>query len=67
MSDKGRRTVCETDGEGMYPCIPIFVDDSKFARVYSAVISDLKGGAILTNHCPNPQYRQFTLVKETEA
>ena len=43
------------------------VDDSKFARVYPAVISDLKGGAILTNHCPNPQYRQFTLVKETEA
>ena len=43
------------------------VDDSKFARVYPAVISDLKGGAILTNHCPNPQYRQFTLVKGTEA
>ena len=43
------------------------VDDSKFARVYPAVISDLKGGAILTNHCPNPKYRQFTLVKETEA
>ena len=24
----------------------------------------LSGGAILTNHCPNPKYRQFTLVKE---
>ena len=43
------------------------VDDSKFARVYPAVISDLQGGAILTNHCPNPKYKQFTLVKETEA
>ena len=43
------------------------VDDSKFAKVYPAVIADLHGGAILTNRCPNPQYRQFTLIKETEA
>ena len=40
------------------------VDDSKFARVYPAVIAELSGGAILTNHCPNPKYKQFTLVKE---
>ncbi len=25
-----------------------------------------QGGAILTNRCPNPKYKQFTLVKETE-
>lgn len=43
------------------------VDDSKFARVYPAVITDLHSGAILTNRCPNPKYRQYTLVKETEA
>lgn len=43
------------------------VDDSKFARVYPAVVTDLHGGAILTNHCPNPKYKQYTLVKETEA
>ena len=43
------------------------VDDSKFAKVYPAVITDLHGGAILTNRCPNPKYRQFTLIKETEA
>ena len=30
------------------------VDDSKFARVYPAVITELHGGAILTNRCPNP-------------
>ena len=42
------------------------VDDSKFARVYPAVIAELSQGAILTNHCPNPKYRQFTLVKEAE-
>ena len=40
------------------------VDDSKFARIYPAVIAELSGGAILTNHCPNPKYRQFTLIKE---
>lgn len=40
------------------------VDDSKFARIYPAVIAELSGGAILTNHCPNPKYGQFTLVKE---
>lgn len=43
------------------------VDDSKFSKVYPAVIADLHGGAILTNRCPNPKYRQFTLIKETEA
>lgn len=43
------------------------VDDSKFAKVYPAVIADLHGGAILTNRCPNPKYRQITLIKETEA
>ena len=42
------------------------VDDAKFARIYPAVIADLQGGAILTNRCPNPKYKQFTLVKETE-
>ena len=42
------------------------VDDAKFARIYPAVIAELQGGAILTNRCPNPKYKQFTLVKETE-
>ena len=42
------------------------VDDSKFARVYPAVIAELHAGAILTNRCPNPKYGQYTLVKETE-
>lgn len=42
------------------------VDDSKFARVYPAVVAPLQGGAVLTNRCPNPKYRQFTLVKETK-
>ena len=43
------------------------VDDSKFSKVYPAVITDLHSGAILTNRCPNPKYRQFTLIKETES
>ena len=42
------------------------VDDAKFARVCPAVIADLHTGAILTNRCPNPKYKQYTLVKETE-
>ena len=42
------------------------VDDTKFAQVYPAVICDLHSGAILTNRCPNPKYRQYTLIKETE-
>ena len=42
------------------------VDDAKFAKIYPAVITDLHSGAILTNRCPNPKYRQFTLIKETE-
>lgn len=42
------------------------VDSTKFARVYPAVIIELQGGAILTDHCPAPQYAKVTLVKETE-
>ena len=42
------------------------VDDAKFARICPAVITDLHNGAILTNRCPNPKYKQYTLVKETE-
>ena len=42
-------------------------DDSKFGSIYPAVITDLAGGSILTNRCPDPRYRQQTLVKETEA
>ena len=29
-------------------------------------LNKVHGGAILTNRCPNPQYRQYTLIKETE-
>ena len=43
------------------------VDDAKFAKIYPAVITDLHGGAILTNRCPNPKYKQYTFVKEAEA
>ena len=42
------------------------VDDAKFARVCPAVITDLPSGAILNNRCPDPKYKQYTLVKETE-
>lgn len=42
------------------------VDDSKFGRVYPAVICELHGGAVLTNRCANAKYRQYTLVKECE-
>ena len=42
------------------------VDDSKFGRVYPAVIGEIYSGAILTNRCPDQKYRQLTLVKETE-
>ena len=42
------------------------VDDAKFARICPAVIADLHSGAILTNRCPNPKYKQQTFVKEAE-
>ena len=42
------------------------VDSTKFARVYPAVITELQGGAILTDRCPAPQYAKVTLVKETK-
>ena len=41
-------------------------DSTKFARVYPAVITELRGGAILTDRCPSPQYTKQTLVKEAE-
>ena len=41
-------------------------DSTKFARVYPAVITELRGGAILTDRCPSPQYAKQTLVQEAE-
>lgn len=29
-------------------------------------LNKVHGGAILTTRCPNPKYRQYTLIKETE-
>ena len=29
-------------------------------------LNKVHSGAILTNRCPNPKYRQDTLIKETE-
>ena len=29
-------------------------------------VNKVHGGAILTNRCPNPTSKQYTLVKETE-
>ena len=29
-------------------------------------LNKVHGGSILTNRCPNPKYRQYTLIKETE-
>ena len=43
------------------------VDDAKFSKIYPAVITNLHGGAILTNRCPNPKYKQYTFIKEAEA
>lgn len=40
------------------------LDDSKFGKVYPAVIGELHCGAVITNRCPSPKYTQFTLVKE---
>ena len=42
-------------------------DDTKFGSIYPAVIAGLQNGSILTNRCPEPRYRQQTLVKEAEA
>ena len=41
-------------------------DDTKFGSIYPAVIAGLQDGSILTNRCPDPRYRQQTLVKEAE-
>ncbi len=42
------------------------VDDSKFGRVYPAVISELYGGAILTNRMPRTEIQAADTGKETE-
>ena len=34
--------------------------------MHKSLFCDLHSGAILTNRCPNPKYRQYTLIKETE-
>ena len=46
--------------------IRIMPDSAFLIEHHYRFIADLQGGAILTNRCPNPKYKQFTLVKETE-
>lgn len=46
------------------------VDDSKFGKVYAAVICPLEDAAILTNRIPqaqNEKYSQYTLIKEVDS
>lgn len=42
------------------------LDDSKFGKVFAAVICPLSDGAVLTNRLPNEKYRPYTLIKECE-
>lgn len=42
------------------------VDDSKFGRLYAAVICPLADGGILTNCLPDEEYRQATPIKEAQ-
>ena len=39
------------------------VDDSKFGKVYAAVICPLTDAALATNRLPNEKYRRYTLVE----
>lgn len=43
------------------------VDDSKFGKIYSAVICELTDAAIVTNRLPNEKYRRYVLIKESDA
>ena len=39
--------------------------EERFGQILN-LLNKVRGGAILTNRCPNPKYKQYTLVKETE-
>ena len=41
-------------------------DSSKFGKIYAAVICELGSCPLITDHLPNPVYREQTTVKETE-
>ncbi len=41
-------------------------DSSKFDKYYAAVICELESCPIITNHLPDPVFREHTIVKETE-
>lgn len=41
-------------------------DESKFGKVYASGICELTRGSIITNRLVDQQYREYTLIKETE-
>lgn len=41
-------------------------DESKFGKICAAGICTLSRASILTNHLPDPKYRQYTVIKEIE-
>ena len=64
MADKRTATVQEL-------CEALNASESTIRRDLNELdrlgkVNKVHGGAILTNRCPNPKYKQYTLVKETE-
>ena len=43
----------------------LMLAEERFGQILN-LLNKVHGGAILTNRCPNPKYKQYTLVKETE-
>lgn len=41
-------------------------DDSKFDKIYAAVICNITEGSIITNHLPETRYKGQTKIKETQ-
>ena len=43
----------------------LMLAEERFGQILD-LLNKVHSGAILTNRCPDPKYKQYTLVKETE-
>jgi DeoR/GlpR family transcriptional regulator of sugar metabolism len=44
----------------------VLVDHEKFGRVSSVTFAGIEDASIITNRADNPQYRQYTAIKEVD-
>ncbi len=65
IANKIRQITLKSVRDGAQRREKLMLAEERFGQILN-LLNKVHGGAILTNRCPDPKYKQYTLVKETE-